>query len=180
LATTTELAGLLPDLLPRLWTFAWRITGDRLDAEELTQETCLRARQRVGPLPDHLQPLCALYAIAYRVWIDELRSQRSRKRTGGDTLSPQREDVHMQLRQPRASDFAHDASGRIVAAVDRLPHAQRMAMLLVAVEALSHAEAAHVLGVPVNTVLRRVVRARVAIGRQLAALSEQHRKAAAR
>ncbi|HEY4353630.1 MAG TPA: sigma factor-like helix-turn-helix DNA-binding protein, partial [Paraburkholderia sp.] len=46
--------------------------------------------------------------------------------------------------------------------------------------ALSYAEAAHVLGVPVNTVVSRVVRAREAIGRQLAALQERHSKAVAR
>jgi RNA polymerase sigma-70 factor (ECF subfamily) len=180
LATTTELAGLLPDLLPRLWTFAWRITGDRLDAEELTQKTCMRALQRVGPLRDDVQPLCGLYAIAYRVWIDELRSQRSRKRTGGAAQAPQREQDPMRPRQPLASGSAHDASGHIVAAVDQLPHAQRMAMLLVAVEALSYAEAAHVLGVPVNTVVSRIVRAREAIGRHIAALPERSRQATAR
>jgi RNA polymerase sigma-70 factor, ECF subfamily len=176
LATTTELAGLLPDLLPRLWTFAWRITGNRLDAEELTQKTCLRALQR-APLPDGVQPLCGLYAIAYRVWIDELRPQRSRKRTGGGALSPPREEG---AARQRAFDSSPDASSQIVAAVEQLPHAQRMAMLLVAVEALSYADAAHVLGVPVNTVMSRVVRAREAIGRQLTALPEQSRKAAAR
>ena len=180
MATTTELAGLLPDLLPRLWSFAWRITGDRLDAEELTQKTCLRARQRVGAPPDDVQPLCKLYAIAYRMWIDELRPQRAQRphnRTNGGARSPQREDDDA---QPRGFDAAHDTSGQIVTAVEQLPHAQRMAMLLVAVEALSYAEAAHVLGVPVNTVVSRVVRAREAIGRQLAAFPERHRKAAAR
>jgi RNA polymerase sigma-70 factor, ECF subfamily len=176
LATTTELAGLLPDLLPKLWTFAWRMTGDRLDAEELTQKTCLRARQRAGPLPDGIKPLYRLYAIAYRVWIDELRPRRSRKRIDG-LLSPQREEDGAQR---RPFDSAGDTFSRIVAAVDQLPHAQRMAMLLVAVEALSYAEAAHVLGVPVNTVVSRVVRAREAIGRQFAALPEQYRQAATR
>jgi RNA polymerase sigma-70 factor (ECF subfamily) len=140
----------------------------------------LRARQRGGAPPDGVQPLCKLYAIAYRVWIDELRpqrAQRAHKRNGGAARSPQREDDDA---QPRGFDSAHDAPGQIVAAVEQLPHAQRMAMLLVAVEALSYAEAAHVLGVPVNTVVSRVVRAREAIGRQLAALQERHSKAVAR
>jgi RNA polymerase sigma-70 factor, ECF subfamily len=171
LTTTTELARLLPDLLPRLWTFAWRITGDRLDAEELTHKTCLRAWQRVEPAPDGVQPIARLYAIAYRIWIDELRSQGSGKRT-----PPRKQDDA----QRDAFDAARDASSQIVAAVDQLPHAQRMAMLLVAVEAFSYAEAAYVLAVPVNTVASRVVRAREVIGRQLAALPEQYRKRAAR
>jgi RNA polymerase sigma-70 factor (ECF subfamily) len=170
---------MLPDLLPRLWTFAWRMTGDRLDAEELTQKTCLRARQRVGPALDDMRPLCKVYALAYRIWIDELRSRGAReheRRDGTRSLRPVESDVRQ-----TAFDTARGAlSQHIVAAVDQLPDAQRIAMLLVAIEALSYVEAAHVLGVPVNTVVSRVARAREALGRQFAAQPDPHRNSAAR
>jgi RNA polymerase sigma-70 factor, ECF subfamily len=166
LANTTDLAARLPDLLPKQWTFAWRITGDRLDAEELTQKTCLRARQRVEPGMRGMRPLCTVYAIAYRIWVDELRLRRAHERF--DHASPLQ----------RAESDA--LSQRIVAAVDQLPHAQRIAMLLVAIEALRYAEAAQVLAVPVNTVMGRVVRARQTLGRQFAARPDQYGKTAAR
>ena len=36
----------LPTLLPRLWRFAMRLTGDRHDAEDLVQRACVRALER--------------------------------------------------------------------------------------------------------------------------------------
>ncbi|MFC0398468.1 RNA polymerase sigma factor [Paraburkholderia rhizosphaerae] len=177
LANTTELAGMLPDLLPRLWAFACRMTGDRLDAQALTQKTCLQARQRVGSTLQGIRPLCSIYAIAYRIWIDELRTPDVRAR-----MRRARPLRWMQSADPQAAlDHARAAQNQlIVTAVDQLPHAQRIAMLLVAIEALSYAEAAHVLGVPVNTVMSRVVRARQTIGRQFAAVADPCGKSAAR
>ncbi|CAB3770454.1 RNA polymerase sigma factor [Paraburkholderia humisilvae] len=177
MANTTELAGMLPDLLPRLWTFACRMTCDRIDAEELTRKTCLRASQRVGPGLHGIRPLCRIYAIAYRIWIDEWRAPNARTLRKHAQPPPQVQSTV----QPIAFDPTCVAPGqRIVAAVDQLPHAQRMAMLLVAVEALSYDEAAHVLGVPVNTVMKRIVRARQTLGRQFAAQPEPYGKTAAR
>jgi RNA polymerase sigma-70 factor (ECF subfamily) len=163
LATTTELAGSLTDLLPRLWAFAWRITGDRREAEELTHKTCLCARKHVGPGPHRMRPLCRLYAIAYRIWRDDLRPRSVSERANAMPLAD------LPARQPVQRAEGDAQSQRIVAAVNQLPHAQRIAMLLVAIEALSYAEAAHVLDVPVHTVMSRVARARQALGRTFAA-----------
>jgi len=55
-------------------------------------------------------------------------------------------------------------NSQIVAAVERLPEAQRVVMLLVAVEGLSYKEAAEVLDVPIGTIMSRLARARQAIG----------------
>jgi RNA polymerase sigma-70 factor (ECF subfamily) len=55
-------------------------------------------------------------------------------------------------------------NGQIVSAVERLPEAQRVVMLLVAVEGLSYNEAAEVLDVPIGTIMSRLARARQAIG----------------
>jgi RNA polymerase sigma-70 factor (ECF subfamily) len=57
-------------------------------------------------------------------------------------------------------------SSEIIAAVERLPEAQRIVMLLVAVEGLSYSEAAEVLGVPIGTIMSRLSRARQTIGAQ--------------
>lgn len=49
-------------------------------------------------------------------------------------------------------------------AVEQLPEAQRLVMLLVAVEGLSYRETADVLSVPIGTVMSRLSRARLSIG----------------
>lgn len=37
-----DLPGMLPDMLPRLWAFALRLSGDQHDAEDLVQRACVR------------------------------------------------------------------------------------------------------------------------------------------
>ncbi len=55
--TGTDLPRVLPELLPRLWAFALRISGNRHDAEDLVQRTCLRALERQHQLkPDSNDP----------------------------------------------------------------------------------------------------------------------------
>jgi hypothetical protein len=68
---------------------------------------------------------------------------------------------------PAASDPQTQVmNAQIINAVQRLPEAQRVVMLLVAVEGLSYQEAADVLDVPIDTVMSRLSRARQAIGAQ--------------
>lgn len=51
--TGADLPALLPELLPRLWAFALRISGDKHDAEDLVQLACVRALERSHQLqPD--------------------------------------------------------------------------------------------------------------------------------
>jgi RNA polymerase sigma-70 factor (ECF subfamily) len=52
-------------------------------------------------------------------------------------------------------------------AVERLPPEQRDVLLLVSVEELAYRDAAEVLGVPIGTVMSRLSRARLALGRAL-------------
>jgi Sigma-70 region 2 len=50
-----DLSNLLPEMLPRLWAFALRISGDRHDAEDLVQLACLRALERAHQLQPGLE-----------------------------------------------------------------------------------------------------------------------------
>jgi len=78
-----------------------------------------------------------------------------------------REEFTDTLADPAALTPETDAMHRqVVAAVEQLPDAQRAVMLLVAVEGLSYREAAEALDVPIGTVMSRLARARLTIGRQ--------------
>jgi RNA polymerase sigma-70 factor (ECF subfamily) len=55
---------------------------------------------------------------------------------------------------------------QVISAVEALPDAQRVVMVLVAIEGLSYREAAEVLDVPIGTVMSRLSRARLTIGQQ--------------
>jgi RNA polymerase sigma-70 factor (ECF subfamily) len=102
-----------------------------------------------------------MFAIVHSTWIDELRarSRRNRSSTEWD------DDMLETVADPAARTPEENAiNNQIVNAVGQLPEAQRVVMLLVAVEGLSYSEAAEVLEVPIGTVMSRLSRARQTIG----------------
>jgi RNA polymerase sigma-70 factor, ECF subfamily len=159
--TDADLPSLLPGMLPRLWAFALRITGDQHDAEDLVQRACVRALERAHQLRPGTAPLSWMFSIVHSTWINELRARSVRSRS-----SMQWDDALLEtVADPAArSPEDHVMNGQIIEAVSHLPEAQRVVMLLVAVEGLSYSEAAEVLEVPVGTVMSRLSRARQAIG----------------
>lgn len=161
-----DLGGMLPEMLPRLWAFALRLAGDKHDAEDLVQRACLRGLERAHQLQPDTAPLSWMFSIVHSTWINELhaRSVRHRSRLDWD-------DAFMEtVADPAASDPQTEVmNAQIIDAVQRLPEAQRVVMLLVAVEGLSYQEAADVVGVPIGTVMSRLSRARQTIGAQFGA-----------
>jgi RNA polymerase sigma-70 factor (ECF subfamily) len=174
--TGAELASALPQMLPRLWAFALRISGDRHDAEDLVQRACVRALERAHQLQPGTSPLSWMFSIVQSTWINEVRARNVRSRSGMDW-----DDAFLEtIPDPNTRTPEQNAmDGQIISAVQRLPEAQRVVMLLVAVEGLSYQEAADVLKVPIGTVMSRLSRARQAIGALFSGQSEKHLKTAA-
>jgi RNA polymerase sigma-70 factor (ECF subfamily) len=164
----TDFSTLLPDLLPRLWAFALRIAGNRHDAEDLVQHTCVRALERQHQLKADTSPLSWVFAIAHSIWLNEVRARGIRGRTNVAW-----DDALLEVvADPGARTPEKDVMNRqIIAAVARLPETQRSTLLLVAVEGLTYHEAAVALDVPIGTVMSRLARARRSIG----ALADEHR-----
>ena len=64
---------------PALWRYAMRLTGDRAGAEDVVQETLLRAWQHPEVLADRERsPRAWLFTVARHMIIDERRSSRFR------------------------------------------------------------------------------------------------------
>ncbi len=104
-----------------------------------------------------------MFSIVHSTWINELRARNVRSRSSMEWDDNFLETVPDPLaRNPESTVM----SSEIIAAVERLPEAQRIVMLLVAVEGLSYADAAEVLGVPIGTIMSRLSRARQTIGAQ--------------
>ncbi len=156
-----NLPSMLLDMLPRLWVFALRISGDRHDAEDLVQRACLRALERAHQLQPDTAALNWMFSIVHSSWIDELRARSVRKRSSMEWDDDFLENVADPVGKGPETQLMH---GQIISAVERLPEAQRVVMLLVAVEGLSYQEAADVLEVPIGTVMSRLSRARQAVG----------------
>jgi RNA polymerase sigma-70 factor (ECF subfamily) len=159
--TGADLPRMLPEMLPRLWKFALRITGDENDAEDLVQRACLRALERSHQLQPDTAPLSWMFSIVHSTWRNELRARGVRGQ-----LSWKWDDSWLEavadggVRRPETPAM----HVHLVKAVERLPEAQRAAMLLVAIEGLSYKEAAEVLDVPIDTIMSHLARARRSIG----------------
>ena len=158
------LATALPRLLPRLWRFAYRLSGDPHSAEDLVQKACVRGLERQHQLQPGTSAQSWMFSIIHTVWLNEVRARRIRQHASmqwsdelADTVpdeisvSPEMQTLHRQ----------------IITAVGQLPDAQRVVMLLVAVEGFSYRETADALGVPIGTVMSRLARARLTIGEAL-------------
>jgi len=156
-----DLPGMLPEMLPRLWAFALRISGDRHDAEDLVQRACVRALERAHQLQPDTSPLSWMFSIVHSTWINELRARSVRKRSSMEWDDDFLENLADPVDKGPEAQLMH---GQIINAVGRLPEAQRVVMLLVAVEGLSYQEAADALEVPIGTIMSRLSRARQAVG----------------
>ncbi len=148
--------------VPRVYRFALRLTGNRQEAEDLTQETFLRAWRRRGDL---LQPGAArvwLFAIAANLWRDRLRGRRRRPAPA----EPLAEDHASAVASPDRDLIAREQLGRVLEAIDLLPARQREVLYLHACEGLALGEIAAVLAISPEAVKASLCQARKRLRRQ--------------
>jgi RNA polymerase sigma-70 factor (ECF subfamily) len=169
-----DLPSMLPEMLPRLWAFALRLSGDQHDAEDLVQRACLRGLERAHQLQPDTAPLSWMFSIVHSTWINELRARNVRRRSSLDWDDDFLENIPDPVDRGPETQLMH---GQIIDAVERLPEAQRVVMLLVAVEGLSYQQAADVLEVPIGTIMSRLSRARQAVGALLSGETPKARPA---
>ena len=160
-----DLTHALPDLLPRLWRFAVRLTGAPHAAEDLVQRGCVRALERRHQLKPGTSARSWMYSILHSVWLNEIRARQIRQHASMQWSDELAETVPDESGADPERDLMHR---QVMQAVERLPDAQRAVMLLVAVEGLSYREAAEALEIPVGTVMSRLARARLTIGEAFA------------
>lgn len=134
----------------------WRLVAFLADpgsADDLTQETFMRA---IGALPRFAGRSSArtwLLSIARRVVVDQIRRNQARPRIAAQV------DLEGLLdRSPRSGRFEDIVEVKML--LDGLEPDRRDALLLTQVLGLSYAEAAEVCGCPLGTIRSRVARAR--------------------
>jgi RNA polymerase sigma-70 factor, ECF subfamily len=146
----------------------WRLTaalGDRMVADDLTQETYLRAFRALPAFEGRASVRTWLFSIARRVCADHVRAAARRRRFeagSGDAAAP--------TGLNRTANI-EDATGVVDVAdlLARLAPARREAFVLTQVLGLSYLEAAQAAGVPIGTIRSRVARARADLVEMLTA-----------
>ncbi len=135
----------LEPIIPRLYRFALRLTNHSDRAEDLTQETLLRAWEKREGLRDHESARVWLFRIAVNLWRDQLR--RNQRRPDWESGVESAADP---AREPELVAIDREEVREALKALDRLPPRQREVLHLAAVEELSLAEIAEVLGISRN------------------------------
>lgn len=145
--------------IPKLRRYARGLVADATLADDLVQDTLERAWRRFSLWQRRGELRAWLFGIMHNQFIDTVRTAKRRPEdNAGDDL-PERPQ------RPRQADGLEVRD--LDAALQRLPAEQREVLLLVAVEEMSYAEAAAVLGVPIGTVMSRLARGRERLRQEL-------------
>ncbi|MGY1724306.1 sigma-70 family RNA polymerase sigma factor [Blastococcus sp. SYSU DS0533] len=156
-------------LVRQTQTDVWRLCaalGDPGSADDLTQETFLRAFGSLHRFEGRSSVRTWLLSIARRVCADAVRSRRRRR------LTLVREPADLEALAPQGAGDAVGESAAVADLLARLDPDRREAFVLTQLLGLPYAEAAEVAGCPVGTIRSRVARARADLVDSLARVSE--------
>lgn len=138
-----QLEQLYHDTAPALLGYFRRQLAVPADADDLLQETFVRAIRGFDQLQQAATPRAYLFGIAHHVRLDALRRRRHHEPLSNEPIAPPAGEEDARLEPMRA-------------AIARLPESQRETLLLKLQQELSYAEIAQVLGIPVGTVRSRL------------------------
>jgi RNA polymerase sigma-70 factor (ECF subfamily) len=160
-------------LLPSLYSAAMRLTRNRADAEDLVQETYLRAYRGFGGFQEGTNLKAWLYRILTNSYINTYRKKQREPqivegpddvdewylydRLGGRNIEDSAETTVLdQIPDQAVKD-----------AVESLPERFRLPVLLADVEGFSYKEIAEIMDTPIGTVMSRLHRGRKALEKAL-------------
>lgn len=152
--------------LPRLMSLAQRMLGDAAEAEDVVQETFLRAwKQAPSWRPGAARFDTWMHRVALNLCYDRLRRRRE---TPTDTPPDLADDGP----GPDRGLQAQDVGRRVEAAMKALPDRQREAVVLCHYQEMSNIEAAALMGVSVDALESLLARGRRALRAALADMAK--------
>ena len=163
------------EFMPALYTAALRMTRNAAEAEDLVQETYLKAYRAFGSFEQGTNLKAWLYKILTNTFIDAYRSRRRRPE---QTEIEDVEDLYLYRRlgglegatAGRSAEeevLDHFTDSDVKEALESLPETFRMAVLLADVEGFSYREIADIMEIPIGTVMSRLHRGRRALQKAL-------------
>ena len=166
--------------MPGLYSAALRMTRNASDAEDLVQETYLKAYRAYSSFQEGTNLRAWLYRILTNTYINSYRAAKRRPEKADV------EDVEDLYLYKRLSGPGSDQAGRsaedealdrftdedVKSALEALPETFRMAVLLADVEGFSYKEISEITEVPIGTVMSRIHRGRRALQKALHDVAE--------
>ena len=158
---------------PQLYNAELRMTRNRADAEDLVQETYLRAYRSYATFEAGTNLRAWLFRILTNTFINAYRAKQRRPQ---ETDLGDMEDLYLYRRIGQVNPASVSAEDQLLdlftddevkAALEELPEAFRLPVLLADVEEFSYKEIAEMLDIPIGTVMSRLHRGRKAMHKRL-------------
>jgi RNA polymerase sigma-70 factor (ECF subfamily) len=174
-ADQARFAELAMEHMGSLYSAALRMTRNPADAEDLVQETYLKAYRGFGGFTEGTNLKAWLYRILTNTYIN---TYRAKQRRPDETDLGEVEDLYLYRRLGglEAAQMGRSAEDELMdlfsesevkSAVEELPENFRMAVLLADIEGFSYKEIAEILDIPIGTVMSRLHRGRKALQKSL-------------
>lgn len=155
-------ADLIEKHLESLWFTALRLTKNRQDAEDLVQETCMKAWENLDSLHSEKKAKAWLLKILTNTFINRYRKEQN---------SPELIDIEPDFSEPifyksgqyidvEKEIFSSVIDDEVKEAIESLPAEFRIVILLVDIEGLSYREVQEILGISPGTLASKLYRGR--------------------
>jgi RNA polymerase sigma-70 factor (ECF subfamily) len=159
----------------QLYSAAMRMTRNPSDAEDLVQETYLKAYRAYHTFQEGTNLKAWLYRILTNTYINKYRKD-SRRPSEVDLGTVEDMYLYRRLGSEESAEAARTTEDRVLdgmvesdvkQAVEELPENFRMPVLLADLEGFSYKEIAEILDIPIGTVMSRLHRGRKAMQKRL-------------
>ena len=163
-----------------LYNTAYRMTRNSEDAEDLVQETYLKAYKYYDKFEEGTNFKAWLFKIMKNTFINNYRKkqrippQSDFADVEGGLESRVRDDATSRIKSPEEEFLANIVDEQVQAAMDGLPADYRIAVILADLEGFSYKEIAEILDVPVGTVMSRLYRGRKLMEEALLEYAQEH------
>ena len=180
MADPADFAEAAMPLMDQLFSAAMRMTRNPADAEDLVQETYLKAYRGYERFEEGTNLKAWMYRILTNSYINRYRAKQRRPDESDIAdvedmylyrrLSGENADIGTSAEDAFLNSVTDDA---IKAAIEAIPENFRIAVLLADVEGFAYKEIAEILEVPIGTVMSRIHRGRKALEKQLHEYAEE-------
>src|SRR5882724_11506282 len=166
----------LREYVDGLYGYALVLSRNQAEAEDLVQETCLRALRAIERLRPDSNVKSWLFTILRNIWLNQLRQRKTAPDMVGLDADEQFANRAVDSSRDPHAAYVSDLEGEQVRhAIEELPLEFREVILLREYEELSYEEIAGMLQCPVGTVMSRLPRARSRL-RDLLVATAPHRE----
>jgi len=166
--------------LDALYNTALRMTRNAQDAEDLVQETFLKAYRHFDKFEPGTNLKAWLFKIMKNTFINDYRKRQAQPPESdfaeieGAFESQVSEEATQQIRNPEEEALADVLDEDVQRALDALPADYRMVVLLTDLEDFSYREVAEILDIPVGTVMSRLYRGRKRLEAEMLRYAREH------